>query len=159
MENTIKRGHTSTELPKDAINVVFRVSVRKENGRVYCGYGYVMYVPQMGLVMNGGSRQSDYRKSWYDCIKDILNCTPPKAVVMVHTRYRNFVTALVGDQKLPTNTEKEKRWQQSIISLCEKKHITLYMHTLHSEIDRLERQASKIAHKRMNVEYQKYMQK
>lgn len=155
MADFIKRGHTSTRLPNDAVEVVMKVSTRVVEDKVFAGYGYAAFVPQVGFVKNGGARSKDYRKTWYDCIKDILDCMPKKSTVMVHTRYRNFVTAMVGDHKLPNDTEKEKKWREKVISLCEKKEIRLFMHYLHGESDETEKMAGRIAAKKMREEYNK----
>lgn len=145
----IKRGHTNTALPDDAIDVVFKVSMRQIDGCVYTGYGYVAFVPQCGLITNCGGRSKDYRKTWFDCMKDILECVPKNSTVMVHTRFRNFVSLLVGGKKRLDSTDKELRWKERIVSLCDKKGVTLYMHTLHAKGDGLERKAARIARKMM----------
>lgn len=149
----IKRGHTNTVLPDDAIQAVFSVSVRNGERETISGYGYVMFVPNVGFIEHGGSRSNNYQKTWFDCIKDILDCVPKNSTVIVNTRYRNFVTALVGDYRLPNNTYKEKKWRESVINFCEKKGITLYMHTLYGEKDETEKKAVRLASKYMREEY------
>lgn len=153
MQRIIKRGHTDTKLPKEAINAVFGISMRSENKKITTGYGYVMYVPSLGLIENGGSRSSNYKRTWYDCLKDIIECVPKKSTVMVHCRFKNFVTAMVGDRPLPTDTEQEKKWREKITELCEKKNIKLYMHRLFGERDQTEKKAGRIANVYMRKEY------
>jgi len=159
MTDCIKRGHISTRLPKDAVEVVMKVATRKENNVVYAGYGYTAFVPEVGFVTNGGARSKEYKKVWYDCMKDILDCVPKKSTVLIHARYWNFVTAFVCDHPLPNDTEKERKWREKVISLCEKKEIRLFMHFLRGECDETEKMAGKIAAKKMNEEYEKNLEK